>query len=406
MNRRTFAASVFVFAVAASAAAGPPPPSSYVMNGATITELGTLGGTESWGNDINNSGTIVGAALDTNEKRRAFRFDGNMLDISIGSFTLTSSANGINNLGKVVGTYEFPSPPLLGEPPSFPKPFGFYWQPGSSLVTLDALTNDIHWQVGAGAINDSGVIVGSAHESWAVDDYDGPCSGLIPVRWQSYSATPTSIICWYGYPTAINNSGSIVGTTASGYPSMFRIVNGVNTALPQEPPLRGMSVHSFGIPEGINNQNHVVGFHYYAQQISANQIATRRRAFYWNGSAASTTLLGVLPGGRFSEAHDINQQRMAVGNSETNPNNIAYYRKAFIWHVDFGMVQLPSLPPQQQFLLPGDCYATALNDRNASADLVQATGHCMQNGKRRAVRWDITVHHVTSGIGSSQPQAP
>ena len=67
------------------------------------------------------------------------------------------------------------------------------------------------------------------------------------------------------------------------------------------------------------------------------------------------------------------------------------------------MVQLPSLPPQQQFLTPGDCYATALNNRNASADLVQATGHCMQNGKRRAVRWDITVDHVTFGIGSNEP---
>jgi len=403
MNWQKRAAGLFILSVAASATAGPPPPSIYVMNGATITELGTLGGSESWGNDINNGGTIVGAALDANEKRRAFRFDGNMVDISIGAFTLSSSANGINNLGKVVGTFEFPSLPAPGDPPSTPIPFGFYWQSGASLTALDAPTNDPQWQVGASAINDSGVIIGSAFESWAVDDYEGPCSGLIPVRWQSYTATPTHVICMYGYPTDINNVGSIVGTTANGYPTMFRIVNGVNTALPQQPPLRGLSVHSFGIPEAINNQNHVVGYHYYAQEISPQHVVTRRRAFYWNGSAASTTLLGVMSGGRVSEAHDINQQRMVVGNSETNPGNIAYYRKAFIWHADFGMVQLPSLPTPPQLITPGDCFATAVNDRNASADLVQATGYCMEDGKRRAVRWDITVDLVTFGISSNGP---
>lgn len=401
MNRRKLLTGVFMLSAAASSAAGPPPPSAYVMSGATITPIGTLGGSESWGNDINNSGTIVGAALDLNEKRRAFRFDGNMLDISIGSFTVSSSASGINNLGKIVGTFELPSIPLPGDPPSTPLPHGFYWQSGSSFVVLDAPTSDPQWQVGVAAINDSGVIVGSTFESAAVDDYEGPCSGLIPARWQSYAATPTSVICWYGYATALNNAGSIVGTTASGYPSMFRIVNGVNTALPQQPSIRGLSAHSFGIPESINNQNHVVGTHYYAQQISANHVVTRRRAFYWNGSAASTTLLGVLSGGRDSEAHDINAQRMVVGNSEANPNDIAYYRKAFIWHADFGMVELPSLPTPPQLITPGDCFAVAVNDRDASSDLVQATGYCKENGKRRAVRWDITVDHVTFGIGSS-----
>lgn len=406
MSRRKIAAGVFVFAVAGSASAGPPPPSWYVFNGATITKIGTLGGTESWGNDINNSGVIVGASLDVNEKRRAFRYNGSMIDISIGSFTLTSSASGINNLGKVVGTFELPLPPSPGNPPSTNNAYGFYWQSGSTFTTLDSLTDDPHWYVGAGQINDNGVIIGTAFEMWSVDDYEGPCFGSIPVKWQSYNATPTEILCVYGYPTGINNDGSIVLTEADGDPKMYRIVNGVNTPLPAQPPIRTLSKFSFGAAEAINNQDHVAGYHLYVQEVSPNQSVTRQRAFYWDGSAASTTLLGVLPGGRSSVAQDINQQRMVIGHSETNPGNIAYFRKAFIWHKDFGLIALPSLPLGPQFITPGDCYAVALNDRIASQDLVQATGYCMEEGKKKAVRWDISVDQVTSGIGSSGVQQP
>lgn len=368
----------------------------YTMNGATITDLGTLGGSESWGNDINNSGVIVGAAMDESETRRAFRYNGNMIDISIGAFTMSSAANGINGLGRIVGTFEFPSIPGPGQPPSFAQPHAFYWKSGAPLLQLDALTNDPDWQTGAIAINGGGVIVGSAYESVWVDDYDGSCSGLLPVSWPSYSAAPQVLTCVYGYPNDINDAGSVVGSSVSGIPKMFRIVAGVLSALPQQPGIQGLSKLSFGPGEAINASNHVVGQHYYSQQISSTHSVTRTRAFYWNGTAATTTLIGVLPGGRTSTANDINKQRMVVGNSETNPSGIAYFSRAYIWHPDFGMKVLPSLPSSPELITPGNCVAKALNDRNATDDLVQATGWCMVDGKRRAVRWDISVDYVVT----------
>lgn len=377
----------------ASALAQPPPVSYYSMNGATITELGDLGGTESWANDINNSGVIVGAAFDANETRRAFRFDGNMIDISLGAFTMSSAANGINSSGEIVGTFEVPGIPQLGNPPPPPQSRGFYWESGAPLVPLAAPTSDSDWQAGAAAINDSGVIAGFAFEGPYVD-YDGPCFGLIPMRWSSFTSIPAPILCAYGYATSINNAGSIVGTTASGLPTMFRVVNGASTPLPQQPAIRGLTKQSFGQAEGISGQNRIVGQHYYQQQISPSHSMTRTRAFYWNGSSAYTTLLGVLPGGRASKAMDINAQLMVIGHSETNPDDIAYYEKAYIWHPDFGMKTLPSLPTAPPLLTPGNCFATALNDRQASQDLVQATGYCMVSGKRRAVRWNISIDHV------------
>src|SRR5688500_5094528 len=202
-----------------SALAQPPPVSYYTMNGATITELGDLGGTESWANDINNNGVIVGAAFDTNETRRAFRVDGNIIDISLGAFTMSSAANGINGSGEIVGTFEVPGIPQPGNPPPPPQSRGFYWKSGAPLVPLAAPTSDSDWQSGAGAINDSGVIVGFAFEGPYVD-YDGPCFGLMPERWSSFTATPSPPVCAYGYATSINNAGSIVGTTASGLPTM------------------------------------------------------------------------------------------------------------------------------------------------------------------------------------------
>ena len=66
-----------------------------------ITDLGTLGGSESWGCGINNSGQVVGAShVLGNESQHAFLYDGVMHDL----LGISSQASGINDAGVVVGS--------------------------------------------------------------------------------------------------------------------------------------------------------------------------------------------------------------------------------------------------------------------------------------------------------------
>ena len=61
----------------------------------------------------------------------------------------------------------------------------------------------------------------------------------------------------------------------------------------------------------------------------------------------------------------------------------------FLFHSDFGMVELPP-PPSSESPVSTFCAANALNDLKDNG-LLQATGYCTRNGKTQAVRWDVFV---------------
>ena len=76
------------------------------------------------------------------------------------------------------------------------------------------------------------------------------------------------------------------------------------------------------------------------------------------------------------------------------PGTFSLVRNAgFIWHNDFGMLELPNLPAGDRVAM---CRANALNNINASANgLIQVVGYCTVRGKRHAVRWDVTTRVVS-----------
>ena len=68
----------------------------------TAHSLGTLGGSQSCANDINDSGVVAGWANKANGKKAAFKWDGSMVNLDPTS-TIDNVAEAINSRGDVVG---------------------------------------------------------------------------------------------------------------------------------------------------------------------------------------------------------------------------------------------------------------------------------------------------------------
>ena len=199
-------------------------------------EIGTLGGSESFANAINNAGVVTGAALTAKNAWHAFRYDqalsmvdlgtlgGNssvgtaindkghvagyadteagtfhaFVDTGVGMLDLgtfggkNSYATAVNNNGVVVGAAQLPN--------GFRRAFMF--KPGSGMIEIPGFGGRISV---ATAVNDNGIVIGSAETAdhkWHAFSYDGKRVtdlGALMVEGNSYA-------------TGINANGDIVGS--------------------------------------------------------------------------------------------------------------------------------------------------------------------------------------------------
>ncbi|MBD1804346.1 DUF3466 family protein [Microcoleus sp. FACHB-SPT15] len=76
---------------------------AFLWQDGTVIELGTLGGTNSEANAINDLGQVVGEAQTSSGDFHAFFWDGAMQDLGTLANYTSSVAYGINNKGRVVG---------------------------------------------------------------------------------------------------------------------------------------------------------------------------------------------------------------------------------------------------------------------------------------------------------------
>ncbi|WP_395407050.1 HAF repeat-containing protein [Pseudoduganella sp. UC29_106] len=199
-------------------------------------EIGTLGGSESFANAINNAGVVTGAALTAQNAWHAYRYDesqgmrslgtlgGNssvgtaindkgyiagyadteqgtfhaFVDNGIGMLDLgtfggkNSYATAVNNNGMVVGAAQLPN--------GYRR--AFLYKPGSGMIEIPGLGGRISV---ATAVNDNGIVVGSAETAdhkWHAFIYDG----------KRVTDLGAMMVSGNSFATAINANGDIVGT--------------------------------------------------------------------------------------------------------------------------------------------------------------------------------------------------
>jgi len=398
-------------------------PYKYVISQMSVTDLSTLGGHDSFAEDINDLGDVVGSSDDAANKQRAFIYmDGQMYGIhdpnGWPSFQY-ALAKSINNSRVVVGTYFVAG----GNSPYDRRPF--YYYPGIWLSPMprDATPGTPNspnaWSADANAINDSDYIAGAAFNANpnTSQGTQGICHDRLAVWWYGASYNPAQLFCipdpegdgvWQGQGISpavndINNANNMVGTDAGNTPqSMFlwKAQQQVAVAIPPTPPFPNQG-GPFGIALGLNDKNYVVGSFGHTASGSTNGSI---HAFLWNGVSATSTDLGTLPGGTGSQAFEINEQNMVVGEADrlyTFGSQQHRPTRAFIWHANFGMVALPGLSHTvlgaggYQVHIPHHCFARSINDRKEGSGLVQVAGSCIApTGDFHAVRWDITVNRV------------
>jgi probable HAF family extracellular repeat protein len=290
-----------------------------------VTNLASLGGTESAGNSINNRGWIAGFSNLPGDQARHATLWRHGLIVDLGTLGGPNSSVAWpvkNNRGVIAGIAETSQLDPLGEAwscsaffpgdPSGHTCLGFVWQSGRmrALPTLGG-SNGF-----AAGVNQRGQVVGWAENT--VHDPTcnppqvlqfraviwGPRNGRIqelpPLRGDTVTAA-----------TAINDRGQVVGISgicdnAVGRFSARHAVLWEKGKVTDIGNLGGVAWHT---PMAINDRGDVVGFSNPPGDEDGRFIA---HAFLWSKHGGIMDL-GTLPGDTTSQALGINARRQVVG---------------------------------------------------------------------------------------------
>jgi uncharacterized membrane protein len=239
--------------------------SAASWNGSTVTAFGSLPGyRESFANDINNRGVLVGASVSGAawETMEPTEWSGSqIIDLGLAPGFSEGMADAINNAGQIVGLQFTP----WGEEAAT------LWDKGK----VTPLTSPARYSE-AIAINDSGVAVGGLNSQ--------------PVAWVNgvMSALPCSA---GGNAYDVNNSGMAVGICGNDA-VLWDVATGAITDLGP------------GLAQGINNSGVVVG-----RTGSDVYNPLVNQTFVWSANGG----MQILPGFAWSEPFAINDSGTIIG---------------------------------------------------------------------------------------------
>ena len=298
-----------------------------------VIDLGTLGGTVSAGNAINNTGWVTGFSTEASGVQLATLW-ANGAQIPLGTLGGPGSNVGWpvkNNFGLISGVSENGKHDPLNETFSCPA-FGlvsgnscvaFAWQQGV-MTQLPGLGGNN--SIGAGD-NNLGQIVG-----WAENSVNDPtCAPPSPgatqflqfeaTLWERGGSGHWKVRELPPYPgdsdgaaTAINDLGQTVGISGQcdvaigAYSAIHALLWENGTPI----DLGNLGGHGWNTPGAINDRGVIAGFANGPNDAIGGQLQFRFLAFIWTKEHHMQSL-GTLPGDAMSEATDINDENQIVG---------------------------------------------------------------------------------------------
>lgn len=298
-----------------------------------VIDLGTLGGSFSSGNAINQIGWVTGNSTNASGVELATLW---LRGLQIPLGTLGGPNSDVawpvkSNLGLISGVSQTAQADPLGETFSCPAFFGpstyscaaFAWQNGK-MTQLPGLGGNN--SIGAGD-NDLGQIVG-----WAEEDVNDPtCAPPSPgaVQYLQFEAAlwqrdregnweVTELPPYPGDPdgaaTAINDLGQTVGISGTCDVAIgaYSAIHALLWEHGQPIDLGAFGGHGWNTPQAINNRGVVVGFDNGPDDVVDGQLQFRWVAFIWT-KETGTVKIGFLPGDQMSQATDVNNQNQVVG---------------------------------------------------------------------------------------------
>lgn len=316
-----------------------------------VYDLGTLGGSASVGNTINNRSLALGSANlpgDTSAHATAW-FYGLKFDLkTLGGPNSNVVFPNRNDFGEIVGISETGTANPLGEHWSCSAFFptitgdiclGFAWQ-WAKMTALPTLGG---YDGFAAAVNNRGQIAG-----WAENKvHDPTCVApqvlqFEAVLWGPGKSQIQELAPLHGDPdgaaTAINEKGQVVGISgtcdvAVGAFSAKHALLWEDGRVVNLPTLGGAG---WNTPIVINNRGEIAGFSDLPGDVSGGVLTPNFHAVLWTRDHVIHDL-GTLPGDTISEATGLNDKGQVVGVSFPSSH-------AFIWQ-DGVMTDLNTLIP-------------------------------------------------------------
>ncbi len=291
-----------------------------------ITLLGSLGGSSSRGNSINNGGWIAGYSIvPGNASRHATLWlYGSVIDLGTLGGPNSSVAWPVkNNIGAIAGIAQTDQPDPLGENWSCSAFFtpatatgktclGFVWKWGA-LRALPTLGGNNGFAAGANNLGEvAGWAENTVHDPTCVAPQVLQFRGVVwgPGKHQIRELPPlpgdTS-----GAATALNDRGQVVGIsgTCDQAVGRFTAAHAVLWERGHVTDIGSLGGAAWNTPMAINARGDIVGF---AGQSGDDPDNPRLRAFAWSRRGGMQNL-GLLPGDFLSQANGLNERGQIVG---------------------------------------------------------------------------------------------